>query len=91
MGARYTAPFDRAAGPDGGNRGLTIAQADDALFERLYAIMRLVRRARHALTVAHGADSPIHARLNRIEDELSELIEDADYVDLIYPGARGGA
>ena len=85
MGARYAAPFDLAAGPDGHRRGLTIEQADDALYERLSAILDIVRPLREAMLDAHGPWSRIHVDLFIIEEELIQLIEDADYVVLIYP------
>ena len=88
MGASYTAPLDQAAGPDGHRRPLTLAQADDALYQRLSAIIDQVRDARQALH-----DEQIEDALNQIddvEDELQPLIEDTDYVRIIFPQNPAG-
>ena len=85
MGTRYTAPMDQAAGPDAHRRGLTPAQADDALYQRLVAILDIVSPLREATLDAHGPWSRIHVDLFIIEEELVQLIEDADYVHIIYP------
>ena len=84
MGTRYTAPMDQAAGPDAHRRGLTPAQADDALYQRLVAILDIVSPLREAMGERHGPWSRIHGDLWRIEEELIQLIEDADYVHIIY-------
>ena len=83
MGAGFTAPFDRAAGPDGHLRPLTVAQADQALYERLAEIVRAVDRARHAVWGEHGAHSPVLQNLDEIQHMLQELINDADHVRLL--------
>ena len=83
MGTRYTAPMDQAAGPDAHRRGLTPAQADDALYQRLSAILDIVSPLREAMGERHGPWSRVHSDLWQIEEELIQLIEDADYVHII--------
>ena len=93
MGSGYTTQQDRAAGPDAGDRPLTLEQADDALFERLFAVVQAVRAACRSAIATHGPWSPAHADLVDIEDMLLELIDDADFVQ-IAPSAtpeHGGA
>ena len=80
MGHRYTTLQDRAAGPDGAERPLTVAQADDAWYERLAEIHLSVHYARAIALDAHGPWTPVHVPLNRVEDKILQLIEDADYV-----------
>ena len=85
MGASYTTghPLARPAVPDGHRRGLTVAQADVALFMRLSAIIDQVRLARQALSGSQIEDAL--QQINEIENELHHLIEDADYVRITFP------
>ena len=83
MGARYTTPHDRAAGPDGADRPLTVAQADDALYERLAEIFHVVHAARDTAVEAHGPWSPVLPPLARAEAMILQLIEDADFVRIL--------
>ena len=90
MGARYTTPFDHAAGPDGHRRPLTVAQADDALYRRLCDILRAVDRVSRVAIDNHGPWSPVLPELLAVEELVQELIEDADYTEIApYSGARG--
>ena len=82
MGAGATAPLDAAAVPDGEVRAMTVAEARAALFDRLHAILRLVRRMQVSGPARRGSDGRFHSRLDRLEDEIIDLMEDADYVVL---------
>ena len=91
MGVAYTAQHDSAAGPDAGERPLTLKEADDALFQRLFAVVRAVRSARRVLAAAHGPPSPLHAHLEAIKHMLLEHIDDADFVQIAPSAAAAGA
>ena len=90
MGTTYTAPSDRAAGRDGANRALSVIEADEALSERLFAMITMVRRIRRALHRAHGPDSPLHPQLEELEDAIIDLEGDADHVEILPSLALGG-
>ena len=62
---------------------LTLAQADDALYQRLSAIIDQVRLARQALDDEKIEDA-LH-QIDEIEHELQHLIEDTDYVRITNP------
>ena len=81
MGAGWTATADAAAGRDRGSRPLTIAEADDALYRRLTAVMREVAALQQRVAAAGGHPEWDRA-LQDIVEMLIELIEDADYVEL---------
>ena len=83
MGASYTAPLDQAAGPDGHRRPLTLAQADDALYQRLSAIIDHVRNARQALEERQIEDAL--NRIDEIDDELQKLVVDKGCVRITFP------
>ena len=84
MGAGWTANADTAAGRDRGFRPLTVAEADDALYRRLGAILREVTTLQQRIAAAGGHPEWDRA-LQDIVDMVVQLIEDADYVELATP------
>ena len=81
MGAGWTAHADTAAGRDRGFRPLSVAEADEALYQRLCAIMREVRNLQ--LRVRRTGTHPEwDQRLQEILDMIFDLITDADFVEL---------
>ena len=80
MGHRYTTPQDRAAGPECTERPLTIAQADAALAERLLEIREAFVDARALAFEAHGPWAPLPVLLDRIDNMVIQVLEDADFV-----------
>ena len=89
MGQRFTAPADRGAGRADGRLGLTVAEAELALEERLEAISDSLRRTQAAVArlLTHG---PTPAAIRRartmvveIDDEGVALLMDIDYTHLV--------
>ena len=87
MGAGWTAHADTAAGRDHGGRPLSVAEADDALYQRLSAIMQAVR-ALQLRVRRTGAHPEWDRELQGIQDMLFDLINDADYVELAGENLR---
>ena len=93
MGRRFTAPSDRGAGPADGRLGLTAAEAEEALEERLEALSDRARRIQEAvarLLAVAVFDGPstqaiqrVHAMVEALDDEIVELILDVDYTHLV--------
>ena len=89
MGQRFTAPADRGAGRADGRLGLTAAEAELALEERLEAISDSLRRAQTAVArlLTHGptpaAIRRVHTMVVEIDDEVVELLMDIDYTHLV--------
>ena len=84
MGAGWTAHADTAAGRDFGYRPLTIEEADEALFQRLGAILREVAYLQQRIAIA--GTNPLWDRdLQHIVGMLQELIEDADHTEIAPP------
>ena len=89
MGQRFTAPSDRGAGPADGRLGLTAAEAEEALEERLEALSDRARRIQEAVArlLADGPSAQaiqrVHAMVEALDDEIVELILDIDYTHLV--------
>ena len=89
MGQRFTAPADRGAGRADGRLGLTAAEAELALEERLEAISDRARRVQAALArLLTDGPSPqaiqrIHSMVEELYDEVVELLLDIDYTHLV--------
>ena len=81
MGAGWTASADAAAGRDRGFRPLSVAEADEALFQRLAAVLRAVAALQQRIS-ATGAHPEWDRTLQEIVNMLQELIDDADFVEL---------
>ena len=84
MGAGWTAHADTAAGRDRGRRPLTIAEADDALYRRLAAIISEVASLQQQIA-AEGEHPDWDRALQDIIDRVVQLIEDADYAEIVAP------
>ena len=93
MGQRFTAPADRGAGRADGRLGLTAAEAELALEERLEALSDRARRIQEAvarlLTDGPGAQAiqRVHNMVEALDDEIVELILDFDYTHLVPDSA----
>ena len=89
MGQRFTAPADRGAGRADGRLGLTAAEAELALEERLEANSDRLRHAQTAVArlLTHGpspeAVRRVHSMIEEIDDEVVELLLDVDYTHLV--------
>ena len=89
MGQRFTAPSDRGAGPADGRLGLTAAEAEEALEERLEALSDRARRIQEAVArlLTDGPSTQaiqrVHAMVEALDDEIVELILDIDYTHLV--------
>ena len=89
MGQRFTAPADRGAGRADGRLGLTAAEAELALEERLEALSDRARRIQEAVArlLADGPSAQaiqrVHAMVEALDDEIVELILDIDYTHLV--------
>ena len=89
MGQRFTAPSDRGAGPADGRLGLTAAEAEQALEERLVALSDRARRIQQAVArlLADGpsahAVQRVHDMVEELDDEIVELLVDVDYTRLV--------
>ena len=87
MGSAFTAPADRGAGQQAGWRPLSLCEAEEALFEEIEVLTRMVRHTRDALHHHHGADSPVNARIDALEDRILALEVTVDHVRIrIVPG-----
>ena len=80
MGSTFTAQADRAAGQQAGWRPLSLYEADDAFFEEIEVLIGMVGRLRADLHRHHGADSPVNARVDELEEKLFEFEVAADHV-----------
>ena len=89
MGQRFTAPADRGAGRADGRLGLTAAEAELALEERLEAISDSLRRTQAAVArLLMRAPTPadirqVHTMVEEVDDEVVALLLDVDYAYLI--------
>ena len=89
MGARFTAPADRGAGRTNGRYLLTAAEGEMALEERLAAISDRVRRTQafaeqlRARPITPADLQRLEAMLERIDDEVVELIIEVDHTHLL--------
>ena len=81
MGAGWTSHADAAAGTDSGFRPLSVAEADEALYQRLSAIMDAVR-ALQLRVGRSGAHPEWDRELDAIMDMLVDLAVEADHVEL---------
>ena len=81
MGAGWTSHADAAAGTDRGFRPLTVAEADDALYQRLSAIMDAVRTLQRRVRRS-GAHPEWDRELEAIMDMLIDFAVEADHVEL---------
>ena len=81
MGAGWTSHADAAAGTDRGFRPLAVAEADDALYQRLSAIMDAVRTLQRRVRRS-GARPEWDRELEAIMDMLIDLAVEADHVEL---------
>ena len=92
MGSAFTAPADRGAGQQAGWRPLSLYEAEEALFEEIEVLIRMVGQIRADLHRHHGVDSPVNARVDALEERITVLEVVVDHVRIrIVPGEGTGS